>query len=82
MTACILHGDRIHIIICCSIIYISSILLFLLLLVPGLVPESPRWLLVQGGEKAKQVIIIMVMVMVMVMVMIIMLVLIERTSSS
>jgi len=35
-------------------ISLPCILLFLLLLVPGLVPESPRWLLVQGGEKAKQ----------------------------
>ena len=52
--------DRTPIIICCSILNISikvssSILLLLLLLVPGLVPESPRWLLVQGGERAKLV---------------------------
>jgi len=29
-------------------------LLFVLLLIPGLVPESPRWMLLQPGEKAKQ----------------------------
>ena len=37
------------------IIIIFSMLLFVLLLVPGLVPESPRWLLVQGGDKTKLV---------------------------
>ena len=40
-------------------------LLFVLLLIPGLVPESPRWMLLQPGEKAKQVMITMMMVMIM-----------------
>jgi len=35
-------------------ISLPCMLLFLLLLVPGLVPESPRWMLLQPGEKAKQ----------------------------
>ena len=39
-------------------------LLFVLLLIPGLVPESPRWMLLQPGEKAKQVMITIVTMMI------------------
>ena len=44
-------------------------LLFGLLVVPKLVPESPRWMLVQGGEKANEVVMMRVIIMMMLMVM-------------
>ena len=45
-------------------------LLFGLLVVPKLVPESPRWMLVQGGEKANEVVMMRVIIMMMLMMMV------------